>query len=153
MRTPSVEDERFVDRIERARAEIARLEPDAAKARAELSVVSQRRQELLRISQDIRNRGWNSRGHSFDLGDFLIGYLAGRVSYGGLWGRIESTHRGQSTGWGGGWGGGGSWGGGGGFGGGSRSGGGMRSGGGGFRSGGGMRSGGGFRTGGGMRRR
>ncbi|MGV8840458.1 MAG: hypothetical protein ACWA6X_09160 [Bauldia sp.] len=154
MRTPSVEDERFVDRIERARAEIARLEPDAAKARADLSAISQRRQELLRVSQDIRNRGWDNRGHSFDLGDFLIGYLAGRVTYGGLWGRIESTHRGQSTGWSGGWGGGsgGSWGGGfgGGFGGGSRSGGG-RIGGGGFRTGGRIGGGGGFRTGGRIR--
>ncbi|MGD9739650.1 MAG: hypothetical protein AB7O56_12380 [Bauldia sp.] len=152
-RTPSPEDERFVERIERARAEIARLEPDASKARADLGVVAQRRQELLRIAQDVRSRGWDNRGHSFDLGDFLTGFLAGRISYGGLWGRIESTHRGQSSGWGGNWGGGG-WGGGfgGGFGGGSR-GGGMRGGGGGFRSGGGMRSSGGFRTGGGMRRR
>lgn len=151
-RTPSPEDERFVERIERARAEIARLVPEAAKAKADLGVVATRRQELLRIAQDIRNRGWDNRGHSFDLGDFLTGYLAGRISYGGLWGRIENTHRGSSSGWSGGWGGGGGFGGG--FGGGSRGGGGMRSGGGGFRSGGGMRSGGGgFRTGGGMRRR
>ncbi|MCW5712895.1 MAG: hypothetical protein KIT43_00070 [Bauldia sp.] len=146
-RTPSPEDERFVERIERARAEIARLEPDAAKARADLSVVATRRQELLRVSQDIRSRGWDNRGHNFDLGDFLTGYLAGRISYGGLWGRIESTHRGSNTGWSGGWGGGGGFGGS--FSGGSRGGG--RIGGGGFRTGGRIGGGGGFRTGGRIR--
>lgn len=136
-RTPSPDDERFVERLIRARDEVRRLEPDATRLRSEIAEISKRRQELLRIAQDVRSRGWNRRGHSFDFGDLLTGFMLGRVSGGSLWGRMQSTHRGGSTGgFGGGFGG---------SSGGFRTGG--RIGGGGFRTGRSFGGGGGFRTG------
>lgn len=137
-RTPSPEDETYVERLGRARDEIARLEPDAGRLRGELSAIASKRQELEGIARDFRSRGWDNSGHSFDLGDLLTGFILGRISRGGLWGGIEGSHRGGSSTWGGGT----TWrpsGRSGGFGGG-------RIGGGGFRTGGRI-GGGGFRTG------
>ncbi len=140
-KTPSPEDERFVERLARARSEIARLQPDADKLRRDVSQVSERRQDLLKIAQDFRQRGWEHRGHSFDFGDMMTGFMLGRITRGVFWGGISGSHRGIAYGRGGG-GFGGFGGGGGGFGGGGF-------GGGGFRGGGGF-GGGGFRTGGGF---
>jgi chromosome segregation ATPase len=129
--TPSPEDERFVERLGRARSEIARLQPDADKLRKDVDAVSERRQDLLKVARDFRRRGWEHRGHSFDFGDMMTGFMLGRISRGMFWGGISRSHRGISHGRGGGFGG---------FGG---------FGGGGFSGGGGF-GGGGFRTGGGF---
>lgn len=131
-RTPSPEDEKHVERLARARSEIARLEPKAADLREDVSEVAERRKELLKIARDFRRRGWEHRGHNFEFGDLMTGFMLGRVTRGMFWGGIANSHRGVSIGRGG-FGGGGFGGfGGGGF-----------SGGGGF-GGGGFRSGGGF---------
>ncbi len=130
-RTPSPEDERFVQRLARARSEIARLEPDASKLRKDVDEIAKRRQDLLKVARDFRRNGWEHRGHSFDFGDLMTGFMLGRISRGMFWGGITRSHRGVTMGRS-------SFGGfGGGF------------GGGGFRGGGGF-GGGGFRTGGGF---
>ena len=129
-RTPSPDDERFVQRLGHARNEIARLEPDARKLRKEVDEVSKRRQDLLKIARDFRRNGWEHRGHSFDFGDMMTGFMLGRISRGMFWSGLSRSHRGSAIGRGG-------FGGFGGF------------GGGGFRGGGGF-GGGGFRTGGGF---
>ncbi|MCW5696108.1 MAG: hypothetical protein KIS96_05140 [Bauldia sp.] len=147
-RTPSPEDERFVDLMTRSRQEIARLEPDARALRTKLEEVARRREELLKVSRNFRSQGWNRRDHSFDFGNVLTGFLIGQITSNALWGTISRSHRGPSAGSGINWGGGG-WGGG--FGGGRSGGfGGGRSGG--FGGGGGFRSGRGF-GGGGFRSR
>ncbi len=134
-RTPSPEDERFVERLVRARAEITAPEPEAARLRQDLATIADRREEVLRVARDFRSRGWEHRGNSFDFGDLLTGFMLGRISRGGLWGGIERSHRGGSIG-----------GYSGGFGGGFRTGG-SFGGGGGFRTGRSFGGGGGFRTG------
>lgn len=138
-KTPSPEDERFVERLAKARTEVARLQPDADKLRKQVSEISERRQDLLKIAQDFRQRGWEHRGHTFDFGDLMTGFMLGHITRGMFWGGISNSHRGVSYGRrsGGGFGGFGGGGFGGGF------------GGGGFRGGGGF-GGGGFRTGGGF---
>lgn len=133
--TPSPDDERFVERLARARAEISRLEPQVTTLRKEVAEVAERRKDLLKIARDFRSRGWEHRGHTFNFGDMMTGFMLGRISRGMFWGGITNSHRGVSvgrSGFGGGFGG---------FGGGF--------GGGGFRGGGGF-GGGGFRTGGGF---
>jgi chromosome segregation ATPase len=130
-RTPSPEDERFVQRLARARSEIARLEPEARKFRKDVDEIAKRRQDLLKIARDFRRNGWEHRGHSFDFGDLMTGFMLGRISRGMFWGGLTRSHRGVTMGRSGF----------GGFGGGF--------GGGGFRGGGGF-GGGGFRTGGGF---
>ena len=137
LRTPSPEDERMVERAERARADIARLEKEAAALRDRLTTVRTRRDELISITRDFRQRGWHE-GATFNAGDVLGsvlgGFIGGMISRGDFWGRIERSHRSGPT-WGGGLGGGL-----------GRMGGGSRSGGGGFRTGRGL-GGGGFKTG------
>ena len=130
--TPSPEDERFVERLARARAVIKEFEPKATDLRKQVSDVSERRQDLLKIARDFRRRGWEHRGHSFDFGDMMVGFMLGQITRGAFWGGISNSHRGVSVGRGGF-----SGGGFGGF------------GGGGFSGGGGF-GGGGFRTGGGF---
>lgn len=136
--TPSPEDERYVERLSRARSVIRELKPKVTDLRKEVSEVSERRQDLLKIARDFRRRGWEHRGHSFDFGNLMTGFMLGQVTRGMFWGGLANSHRGVSVGRGG-FGGGGF--GGGGFGGGF--------GGGGF-GGGGSFGGGGFRTGGGF---
>lgn len=132
-RTPAPEDERFVERLSRARAELDRLTPDARSLREEVAEIAKRREDLLQIARDFRRRGWEHRGHSFQFGDLMTGFMLGRISRGAFWGGISHSHRGATMGRGGF---------GGGFGGGGF-------GGGGFSGGGGF-GGGGFRTGGGF---
>ncbi len=112
-RTPSPDDERLVMAIEQARGDIAALESEAGKLRADLQSVSKRRQELNSITNDFRRRGWDESGNTFDggkfLGDILTGFILGRIGRDDFWGRIESSHRGGGSIWGrgsssGGWG-------------------------------------------------
>ena len=135
--TPSPEDERFVARLGRIRADVANLEHESAAVHEQLSTVSRRRAELAEIVADIRSRGWDEGGTTFDTGEIisalLRAFLFGRLSRGDYWGRIEKSYRrGPSGSRGGGWPGG------------FRTG--SRTGGGGFRTGGRI-GGGGFRTG------
>lgn len=136
-RTPSPDDERYVERLSRARAETGQLEPKIDGLRKEVAEITKRREDLLNIARDFRRRGWEHRGHSFDFGDMMTGFMLGQVSRGMFWGGIARSHRGVAVGRGGF----------GGFGGGGFGGGGF--GGGGFSGGGGF-GGGGFRTGGGF---
>jgi hypothetical protein len=107
------------------------LEPEARKFRKDVDEIAKRRQDLLKIARDFRRNGWEHRGHSFDFGDLMTGFMLGRISRGMFWGGLTRSHRGVTMGRSGF----------GGFGGGF--------GGGGFRGGGGF-GGGGFRTGGGF---
>ena len=131
--TPSPEDERFVARLARLRVDIGKLEEESATLRGQLSTVSRRRAELAEIAGDIRGRGWDEGGTTFDAGEIvgalLRAFLLGRLSRDDYWGRIEKSYR-RSPG--------------GGRPGGFRTG--SRIGGGGFRTGGRI-GGGGFRTG------
>lgn len=143
LRTPSPEDERFVAAIAQARNHVATLEADAAKLREQLAQVARRREELVGVARDFRQRGWDESGNTFGgggdfLGNLITGFILGRIGRGDFWGRIERSHRGGGSI----------------FGGGSSGGWGRSSGGGWGRSGGGFRTGGsfggskgGFRTG------
>ncbi|WP_207537883.1 hypothetical protein [Sabulicella rubraurantiaca] len=133
-RTPTPEDDALVAQMIPLRQERAELEQQIAMRRLEAQTAREHVEQLLALRQEMRQRGysqdhWNMGSEAL-LGLLLGQVLAGALSRGGFWDRMEQ-HR--IPGGGGPWGG--PWGDGGGF------------GGGGFRTGGTI-GGGGFRTGG-----
>jgi len=164
--TPSTDDDAAVDELTEIRANLPRIEEEAARSRTLHDAHSDRVAKLEEIRKRFKESRYDAVSSEFVNGaliaTLLTSLLAGSVGLGDFWDALKKQQRyrqladprfgsgrfprGGSGPWHnpGGWGGGGWGGGGGGFGGGGRGGG---FGGGGFRSGGGF-GGGGFKTGG-----
>lgn len=95
--TPSPEDERIVERIEKSYDDMHGVENKIEQIRKELRRLSRRREELTEVSSNFRRHRYDDYGSEFVddaiigsiLGDFLRGGMSGRD----YWGRIERGHR------------------------------------------------------------
>ncbi|MBB4301802.1 putative membrane protein YgcG [Rhodobium orientis] len=95
--TPSPEDERILERIEKTYDDMHDCDMVIETARKDLRRISRRRDELTEVAQDFRRRRYDDYGSNF-ADDAIIGSVLGEFLRGGMsgrdyWSRIERGHR------------------------------------------------------------
>ncbi|VVB77970.1 Uncharacterised protein [uncultured archaeon] len=94
--TPGTEDDKLVSRIEEIDATVRGLKDKAKEAQTNREAYSEKLNGLKSIERKFKSEDFDSdRSYfpsTFDIGDFLTGYMIGKYSSNQVWGTLESKH-------------------------------------------------------------